>query len=140
MNAPALPIEDILATSPFPPPAGRVLGHSRRGVGIEGYRFGRGELHVSLIAGCHADEPVGPAMLRRAGGAPPPAAGGGRPRPAGPPPPRGRSRWGRPCCGGWPPSSPSGRRTIPCSWRPPGSSFPTSIRTARSATRGGARR
>src|ERR1700709_1335959 len=65
MNAPALPIEDILAPSPFPPPAGRVLGHSRRGVGIEGYRFGRGELHVSLIAGCHADEPVGPAMLRR---------------------------------------------------------------------------
>jgi hypothetical protein len=34
-------------------------------VEIEGYRFGRGELHVSLIAGCHADEPIGPAMLRR---------------------------------------------------------------------------
>jgi hypothetical protein len=65
MNATTLPIEDILATSPFPPPAGRVIGHSRRGVEIEGYRFGRGELHVSLIAGCHADEPVGPAMLRR---------------------------------------------------------------------------
>jgi hypothetical protein len=65
MNDLSLPIEDILATSPFPPPAGRVLGYSRRGVEIEGYRFGQGELHVSLIAGCHADEPVGPAMLRR---------------------------------------------------------------------------
>ena len=60
-----LPIEDILATPPFPPPPGRILGHSRRGQEIEGYRFGRGDFHVSLIGGCHADEPVGPAMLRR---------------------------------------------------------------------------
>jgi len=30
-----------------------------------GHRLGRGPLHLSLIAGCHADEPVGPAMLRR---------------------------------------------------------------------------
>ncbi len=30
-----------------------------------GYRFGRGRGHLSLIAGCHADEPVGPAMLDR---------------------------------------------------------------------------
>ncbi|HEY0512758.1 MAG TPA: M14 family zinc carboxypeptidase [Thermoanaerobaculia bacterium] len=59
-----MPIEEILAAPPFPPP-GRVLGHSRRGQEIDGYRFGRGDLHVSLIAGCHADEPVGPAMLRR---------------------------------------------------------------------------
>ncbi len=30
-----------------------------------GYRFGSGPCHLSLIAGCHADEPVGPAMLDR---------------------------------------------------------------------------
>ncbi|MFL6237007.1 MAG: M14 family zinc carboxypeptidase [Thermoanaerobaculia bacterium] len=65
MSSPSLPIEEILATAPFPPPPGRVLGRSRRGQEIEGYRLGRGPLHVSLIAGCHADEPVGPAVLRR---------------------------------------------------------------------------
>jgi hypothetical protein len=65
MSDHSLPIEDILATSPFPPPAGRVLGYSRRGQEIDGYRLGSGPFHVSLIAGCHADEPVGPAMLRR---------------------------------------------------------------------------
>jgi hypothetical protein len=65
MNDLSLPIEEILATPPFPPPPGHILGPSRRGVEIEGYRFGRGDFHVSLIAGCHADEPVGPAMLRR---------------------------------------------------------------------------
>jgi hypothetical protein len=32
---------------------------------VLGARFGRGPCHVSLIAGCHADEPVGPAMLDR---------------------------------------------------------------------------
>jgi hypothetical protein len=59
-----LPIEEVVAGPPLPPP-GRVLGRSRQGQEIDGYRCGRGELHVSLIAGCHADEPVGPAMLRR---------------------------------------------------------------------------
>jgi hypothetical protein len=59
-----LPVEEVLASEPFPPP-GRVLGRSRQGQEVEGYRLGRGDLHVSLIAGCHADEPVGPAMLRR---------------------------------------------------------------------------
>jgi hypothetical protein len=58
------PIEEVLAGPPFPPP-GRVIGRSRKGQEIDGYRFGRGDLHVSLIGGCHADEPVGPAMLRR---------------------------------------------------------------------------
>lgn len=41
------------------------LGHSREGRELLGYRFGVGPLRVSLIAGCHADEPVGPALLRR---------------------------------------------------------------------------
>jgi len=59
-----LPIEEIVGALPLPPP-GRVVGRSREGREIEGYRLGRGALHVSLIGGCHADEPVGPAMLRR---------------------------------------------------------------------------
>lgn len=61
-----LPIEEILAPSP---PAGRLpfeaVGRSREGREILGGVLGRGPLHVSLIGGCHADEPVGPAMLRR---------------------------------------------------------------------------
>jgi len=60
-----LPIEAILSSpSPTPPP-GRPIGHSREGREIAAYRLGRGPLRLSLIAGCHADEPVGPAMLRR---------------------------------------------------------------------------
>src|ERR671921_785132 len=60
-----LPIEEILAPESPSIPSGRVLGVSREGREITGYVFGRGPLHVSLIGGCHADEPVGPAMLRR---------------------------------------------------------------------------
>src|SRR5262245_38922115 len=59
-----LPIEEILS-SDLPVPSGRSIGRSREGREIAGYVFGRGDLHVSLIGGCHADEPVGPAMLRR---------------------------------------------------------------------------
>lgn len=62
----ALPIERILAV----PEADtrlqhRVIGRSRAGRDLVGYSFGEGSIGVSLIAGCHADEPVGPAMLRR---------------------------------------------------------------------------
>lgn len=46
-------------------PEGRVLGASREGRPIYGYRFGRGPFSVSLIAGCHADEPTGPELLER---------------------------------------------------------------------------
>jgi hypothetical protein len=60
-----LPSEEILAPEDPAPAGGGVLGHSREGREIAGWRFGGGPLHVSLIAGCHADEPVGPAMLRR---------------------------------------------------------------------------
>jgi len=59
-----VPIEEILS-SDLPSPSGRLLGRSREGRDIVGHVFGQGDLHVSLIGGCHADEPVGPAMLRR---------------------------------------------------------------------------
>ena len=63
-----LPIEEILAPESPVLASGRVLGVSREGREIVGHVFGDGPLHVSLIGGCHADEPVGPAMLRRLAG------------------------------------------------------------------------
>lgn len=58
----------ILDTKPGARGAASVLGHSREGRPIRGYRFGhagRGARRISLVAGCHADEPVGPRLLRR---------------------------------------------------------------------------
>ncbi|MEM7164776.1 MAG: M14 family zinc carboxypeptidase [Planctomycetota bacterium] len=40
------------------------IARSRDGTAIDGYRFGNGPRRVSLLAGCHADEPVGPRLLR----------------------------------------------------------------------------
>jgi hypothetical protein len=62
---PRLPIEDVLSfdwLSAFMPVP---LGRSREGREIDGFALGHGPLRVSLISGCHADEPTGPAMLRR---------------------------------------------------------------------------
>lgn len=59
-----LALEEILATD-RPVPSGEEIGRSREGRPIHGFRFGRGELVVSCIGGCHADEPVGPEMLDR---------------------------------------------------------------------------
>ncbi len=59
-----VPVEDVLS-SPAPLPPAHILGHSREGREIAGYVLGTGERRVSLIGGCHSDEPVGPAMLRR---------------------------------------------------------------------------
>lgn len=58
-----LSIEEIL-DSEAPPPL-RPIGRSREGREILGAVLGSGPCHVSLIGGCHSDEPVGPAMLRR---------------------------------------------------------------------------
>ena len=58
-----LPIEEILAGS-APPAHLEEIGRSRDGRPIGAWRGGRGPLSVSLVAGCHADEPVGPATLR----------------------------------------------------------------------------
>lgn len=61
-----LPISEILDSGS--PPPGETIGRSRQGRDLYGYRFGHGPRRVSLIAGCHADEPVGPAMLDRLAG------------------------------------------------------------------------
>ena len=42
----------------------RVIGESEEGRPIAGITLGTGPARVSLIAGCHADEPVGPETLR----------------------------------------------------------------------------
>ncbi|MCB0358912.1 MAG: hypothetical protein KDD44_04735 [Bdellovibrionales bacterium] len=44
-------------------PPGDVVGKSRAGRPIRGYRIGRGKLKISLLSGCHADEPVGSRLL-----------------------------------------------------------------------------
>jgi hypothetical protein len=44
---------------------GIALGPSREGRPIVGHQFGRGSIKISLLAGCHADEPVGPRLLKR---------------------------------------------------------------------------
>ncbi len=41
------------------------IGTSREGRPIHGYSIGEGPVQVSLLGGCHADEPVGPRLLRR---------------------------------------------------------------------------
>jgi hypothetical protein len=41
------------------------IGRSRESRPIHAWRFGGGPAAVSLIAGCHADEPVGPELLLR---------------------------------------------------------------------------
>ncbi len=55
----------ILEALPTGPDAGLRIGASREGRPIHAFRFGSGPLRVSLLGGCHADEPVGPALLRR---------------------------------------------------------------------------
>jgi hypothetical protein len=61
-----LPVETILNADISADAAlGQTIGNSREGRPIEAFVFGRGPRSLSLIGGCHADEPVGPAMLRR---------------------------------------------------------------------------
>ena len=47
---------------------GNEIGRSREGRPIRAFSLGRGPRRVSLLAGCHADEPVGPILLRRLAG------------------------------------------------------------------------
>jgi hypothetical protein len=56
--------DQIVGTAPVDDDVGDRLGSSRDGRAIRGFRFGTGPVRVSVIAGCHADEPVGPRLLR----------------------------------------------------------------------------
>ena len=65
----ALPIEEILASEDRPSLTDtHRIGNSREGRDLLAHRLGEGPLQVSLIGGCHADEPVGPSMLARLAG------------------------------------------------------------------------
>lgn len=55
---------DILASDPTDADLGLEIGRSRGGREIRVHRFGKGPTRVSLVAGSHADEPVGPGLLR----------------------------------------------------------------------------
>jgi hypothetical protein len=57
--------ENVIAQSAGSPKPALELGRSREGRPVNGYRFGAGPLKISLIAGAHADEPVGPMLLDR---------------------------------------------------------------------------
>jgi len=56
-------IDSILAAAPVSPDTGELLGTSREGRAVRGFCFGTGDRRVSLLGGCHADEPVGPRLL-----------------------------------------------------------------------------
>ena len=47
---------------------GTVIGRSRERRPVRAFRLGQGPVAVSLIGGCHADEPVGPRFLRHLAG------------------------------------------------------------------------
>jgi hypothetical protein len=55
---------DAILASPVKVP-GQVIGYSREQRPIHAAVLGNGPVHISLIAGCHADEPVGPRFLRK---------------------------------------------------------------------------
>ena len=57
-------IARILSADPRTAGQGTRIGESREGRPIEAFRFGSGPFRVSLVSGSHADEPVGPRMLR----------------------------------------------------------------------------
>lgn len=57
-------IAQILKSDPQMAGRGIRIGQSREGRAIEAFRFGSGTFRVSLVAGSHADEPVGPRLLR----------------------------------------------------------------------------
>ena len=56
---------DSIVGRDYPRPRGAEIGRSREGRPILAYTIGSGPLRVSLIGGCHADEPVGPRFLDR---------------------------------------------------------------------------
>ena len=57
-------IDEILDGQAIESAHGEKIGVSREGLPVRALKFGTGRHRVSLLAGCHADEPVGPQMLR----------------------------------------------------------------------------
>ena len=55
---------EILQSESIQSIPGVEIGSSRAGHPIFGYKFGTGATAISLIGGCHSDEPVGPKFLR----------------------------------------------------------------------------
>ncbi len=64
MNPRSDRIDEILASEPVGSCAGHRVGSSREGRPILAFRRGAGRRRISLLGGCHADEPVGPRLLR----------------------------------------------------------------------------
>ncbi|MGD2154212.1 MAG: M14 family zinc carboxypeptidase [Gemmatimonadales bacterium] len=60
--------DQILSTQALDLGAGERIGRSRGGQAIRAFRLGHGPRRISLLAGSHADEPVGPRLLRRVAG------------------------------------------------------------------------
>ncbi len=59
-------LEEILAQDPLRPRGDLIeIGRSREGRGILAVQHGSGPRILSLIGGCHADEPTGPILLRK---------------------------------------------------------------------------
>ncbi len=54
---------DAVLAADGPTPAGLEIGRSQEGRPVLAHKTGRGPLRVSLVGGCHADEPVGPRFL-----------------------------------------------------------------------------
>jgi len=57
--------DELMDGSAAPTPEGTTLGFSREGRPVRGFVLGAGSRKVSLISGCHADEPVGAVLLDR---------------------------------------------------------------------------
>lgn len=57
-------IDEILKQS-FINEEGICIGQSRNGYDIKAFQFGSGKKKISLIAGNHADEPLGPLLLKK---------------------------------------------------------------------------
>ncbi len=62
---PSLRPDSIVDSTPVEPDDGQEIGRSREGRAIRAFRFGTGDRRISLLGGCHADEPVGPRTLSR---------------------------------------------------------------------------
>jgi hypothetical protein len=59
-----LAFENILSAKGQATENARIIGESKQGHPLFAFRYGHGPVGLSLLGGCHADEPVGPRFLR----------------------------------------------------------------------------